>query len=442
MGNVCEMKKLIPILACVLLVIPCKANQVDFNSDGVVDFLDFSIFAQAWKTQDGDPNFNPVCDISDPNDGVIDERDLDVLGDSWLWSQIVLDVYSDGWGTLLDTFTMEEEGLISFYVEEEYPYYDPPEYYAYARRLGYYTELYYFTGLQIMPCLPQPCWRIRCEVEVDLDQTAAGKFNGVIFLTQWYFADGYLANTDVNVLDADAITVVTQFHTDDQGRFVINPLPPGSYYLEFYEFDDDYYYHLEPVVIEGGYQDFFFPYTQQAYKPNIYLYPEETMELDVDILFPHGGEIIESVPEYGDGWHITVEPSGIIDGQYDCLFYESLQPDYGQYDAGWTVAREELEDFFRNNMAQTAFIEAEIDDFIEYWIPLLTDFPYYAIYPQYNDELDQMIQLEFSTQPQSLIRLIYSVRGLQDNNLNLQQPAIPPFARYGFTVTEWGVILK
>jgi hypothetical protein len=177
-------------------------------------------------------------------------------------------------------------------------------------------------------------------------------------------------------------------------------------------------------------------------KPNIYLYPEETTELDVNIVFPHGGRVIASDPEYGDGWRVTVEPNGIIDGQYEFLFYESLQPDYGQYEAGWVVAQDQLEDFFRNNMALTGFNQKEIDDFIEYWIPRLTEYPYYAIYPQYNDELEEMIKLEFSEQPANLIRLIYSVRGLETGNLTLDEAVIPAFNRDGFTVAEWGVILK
>jgi hypothetical protein len=33
---------------------------------------------------EGDPQWNPYCDISDPNDDIIDELDLDVFCDSWL----------------------------------------------------------------------------------------------------------------------------------------------------------------------------------------------------------------------------------------------------------------------------------------------------------------------------------------------------------------------
>ena len=149
-----------------------------------------------------------------------------------------------------------------------------------------------------------------------------------------------------------------------------------------------------------------------------------------------------SEPDYNDGWHVTVEPNGTIDGQYDFLFYETSQADHFQYDRGWVVACEELEDFFRNNMTVTGFNQKEIDDFLEYWIPRLTEYPYYALYPQYNDILDDMIVLEFSVEPSNIIRLVYSAHGLDDNNLPLEEPTIPSFSRDGFTVTEWGLTLK
>ena len=72
----------------------------------------------------------------------------------------------------------------------------------------------------------------------------------------------------------------------------------------------------------------------------------------------------------------------------------------------------------------------------------MTEYPYYAIYPQYNDELEEMVKLNFSVQPDNLIRLIYSLRGLENNNLSMPEPVIPQCARDGFTVVEWGIILK
>ncbi len=179
-----------------------------------------------------------------------------------------------------------------------------------------------------------------------------------------------------------------------------------------------------------------------ALKPNIYLYPEETTELDVRIDFPVGGSVTTSWPAYGDGWHVTAEPSGIIDGQYRYLFYESSQPDYGQYESGWVVAREELETFFRDNLALTGFQGQEIEDFVDYWVPRLSEYPYYAIYPQYNEQIEEAVRLKVSVRPDSLIRLVYAVRGMENGTLTLLAPIIPSFTRSGLVVAEWGVILK
>jgi hypothetical protein len=56
----------------------------DFDSDCDVTMVDFSIFASAWLSELGYGNWNPDCDISDPNDNIINELDLAVFCDDWL----------------------------------------------------------------------------------------------------------------------------------------------------------------------------------------------------------------------------------------------------------------------------------------------------------------------------------------------------------------------
>jgi hypothetical protein len=56
----------------------------DFEPDGDVDFVDFAVFAPAWLSAKGGQNWNPACDISDPNDGIINTFDLAVFCDQWL----------------------------------------------------------------------------------------------------------------------------------------------------------------------------------------------------------------------------------------------------------------------------------------------------------------------------------------------------------------------
>jgi hypothetical protein len=56
----------------------------DFDGDGDVDLVDFPVLASAWRTEPGDPNWNPDCDISDLDDDFIDELDLGVYADYYL----------------------------------------------------------------------------------------------------------------------------------------------------------------------------------------------------------------------------------------------------------------------------------------------------------------------------------------------------------------------
>jgi subtilisin family serine protease len=54
--------------------------------DGIVNFLDFAVFAKSWRTSQGQPGYNDVCDFCD--DGVIDYKDLYIFCCDWLWITI------------------------------------------------------------------------------------------------------------------------------------------------------------------------------------------------------------------------------------------------------------------------------------------------------------------------------------------------------------------
>ncbi len=179
-----------------------------------------------------------------------------------------------------------------------------------------------------------------------------------------------------------------------------------------------------------------------VYKPNIYLYPKAACDLSVTLEFPLGGSILQSVPLYSNGWNVSVEPSGRINHQYDYLFYESKNPDAYQYDSGWVVSRDTLSSFFTNNLLLAGFSEREKNDFIEYWIPRLVDYPYYIIYPQFANEIGKTIKLKISESPDNMLRLFYVIQGRNDFGETLPAPLIPQFKRIGFVITEWGVILK
>ncbi|MHC4159952.1 MAG: GLUG motif-containing protein [Planctomycetota bacterium] len=56
----------------------------DFVCPDGVTMVDFSVLAYAWMSEPNDYNWDPNCDISEPNDNVIDESDVMVFTDNWL----------------------------------------------------------------------------------------------------------------------------------------------------------------------------------------------------------------------------------------------------------------------------------------------------------------------------------------------------------------------
>jgi hypothetical protein len=67
-----------------LLAAVSEANQADFTNNGIVNFADLAVLADAWGAELGGGNWNQVCDISEPNDNVIDGRDARVFAENWL----------------------------------------------------------------------------------------------------------------------------------------------------------------------------------------------------------------------------------------------------------------------------------------------------------------------------------------------------------------------
>jgi len=54
------------------------ANPPDYNLDGFVNFIDYSMFAQAWLTEDSVINLDEEL--------IVDENDLFMFAECWAWS--------------------------------------------------------------------------------------------------------------------------------------------------------------------------------------------------------------------------------------------------------------------------------------------------------------------------------------------------------------------
>lgn len=341
-------------------------------------------------------------------------------------TNITLVVYSDGWGTVLDTIEMTTEGDVIVDIEEENPYSDPPAYYIYAMSDGFYTELYFCTK--------------GGTISVDLDEVPNVKnsMTGVIFAQQVYFADCYHANKTVTLSQEGRGNDVWSgsLTTDVQGRWGIADLPLGEYLLSVVQEDSLTTFFELTNSATTNYEDLCYLENQQVDAPNLYLYPKTETDVSVMLDFPSGGYVTVSEPEYGNGWNVHVTPDGFINGGYDYLFYEAKVAMPLQSSVGWILDGTDLEDEFRRVLGLLGFVGREIDDFVEHWVPRVQGKPWYVMYPQ---DAKQMSVVNISPVPDKVLRALFVIRPL-NQSIPVTAPVVTPFGRDGFTVVEWGVI--
>ncbi len=179
-------------------------------------------------------------------------------------------------------------------------------------------------------------------------------------------------------------------------------------------------------------------------KPVIYLYPEEEMSLEVYV-DPKGG-FTHTEPVYNDGWRVSTTPDSVItnldDGQvYPYLFWEGRGGMYTSPEQYWVVARADVPTFLTETLAKIGFNEKEIADFNEFWLPRMQNAPYYKIGFHGTGVMDQLAPLTLSVKPDAILRVLMDFEEL-DAPIKSNPPRIRPFVRHGFTVTEWGGVLR
>ena len=354
------------------------------------------------------------CD--DDRSGSVSGVPEPVPGDA---TRILLTVYPVGTGEAPQEITIRSEGDVYIDMGDSVI---ATSYYIYAETDNrYYTKLYY------------------CDkggtITVDLDSVAGPlrTMAGTIFAKQSFWSDCCYANKTMTLHGPYNLTKTIT--TDDQGRYGIGSLPLGDYTLKFTM-------QGEPIVLNLNnslamdYKDLSFFEPMQIDAPNIYLYPETESDISVTLDFPNGGHVKLSDPPYNDGWNVNVTPEGIIDGEYDYLFYKAILPAQPNVNEGWLLTTANLESEFRVLLAEQGFVGREIDDFVEYWVPLFDDAPYYGVYPQ---DVEPFVGLNITPDPENTLRMFLLV-------LPFEQPVTIPIPREnnylirdGFTVVEWGV---
>lgn len=175
-------------------------------------------------------------------------------------------------------------------------------------------------------------------------------------------------------------------------------------------------------------------------KPVIYLYPTKAMDVKVQV----GANITKSEPTYNNGWNAYAEPSGklTVNGQtYDSLFWEGTGQEYPTINSGTVVRSVDAVAIIKTQLAQMGLTEKEIADFVEFWAPKMPTTPYTRLTWFGTSDMNKLAPLTITPAPDTLIRVFLDFEGL-NSPINLAPQKLNPFVRRGFTVVEWGGLLK
>ena len=184
-------------------------------------------------------------------------------------------------------------------------------------------------------------------------------------------------------------------------------------------------------------EDMYYPV---AKKPIIYLYPQEETELTVKLGYPE--KLSCSYPKYENEWNVIAEPDGtLIDKESGkklySLYWEGEGTSDYNLDEGFCVKGEETAKFLEEKLEILGLNYKEAEEFIIYWLPKMEDNQYNFIRFASKDEINEYMPLEFSKEPDSLIRVLMQFKGL-DEYMEVKEQKLETPSRTGFVAVEWG----
>ena len=180
--------------------------------------------------------------------------------------------------------------------------------------------------------------------------------------------------------------------------------------------------------------------TYVAKKPIVYFYPEK--EMDLTVKFVDEERLITTYPKYNDGWNIHLKEDGTFtsgdsDREYYALYFDEIANYICDFKEGFYVTKDNAISFLEEKMDYIGFNNHEVNEFIMYWLPVLENNEKSLVYFEQTDERNNESPLEFSTNPDTLIRTIIHIKKV-DEEVDIPKQELIHYDRNGFVVTEWG----
>lgn len=177
-----------------------------------------------------------------------------------------------------------------------------------------------------------------------------------------------------------------------------------------------------------------------AYKPIIYIYPQETTELSIKLGNPE--KITCSYPKYKEEWKVIAEPDGTLTDvetqrKLYSLYWEGKEMPQVEMTEGFIIKGEDTIEFLEEKLEILGLNEREAEEFIIYWLPKMQNNKYNYIRFATMEEINEYMPLEFSVQPDSIIRVLMQFKAI-DEYIEIPKQTLENPEREGFVVVEWG----
>ena len=193
---------------------------------------------------------------------------------------------------------------------------------------------------------------------------------------------------------------------------------------------------------------------QRAYKPVLYLYPEQeqavTVALDLegtlDTVYPAPDQATSADGRTRASWTVDAATDGTLTDAsgrtYPSLFWDATMA-LPEPDSGFVVSRDEAVPFLEDKLAELGLSDREAADFITYWAPRIRSHEYTFVsfdasaYTQaasyhFTDEAGARVE------PDTFIRVFMTIREARADTVVQPQSFTAPPARMGFVAVEWG----
>ena len=175
-------------------------------------------------------------------------------------------------------------------------------------------------------------------------------------------------------------------------------------------------------------------------KPVIYLYPEEPMDVSVQLNIKNS-KFTTVYPKfnYKNTWNVHAQPNGDIyikDKLYPYLFWEADSYNEQDTNEGFIVSDEDAEKFLEEKLDILGLNDNEKTDFITFWLPVLLRNKL-SLCSFQTQKFFNNFELNITPKPESLIRVFLTIKKLE-KPINIKEQKLLSNERKGFTVVEWG----